>query len=90
MQALRRTILCNTAAQILNCFARLLYLESYLSTEIRLQAYNDIKGHWGMQNNAFVLCIDHVQSDPYASPSRVRIEVNFSEFELVCGFKSNE
>ena len=31
-----------------------------------------------MQSNAFVLCVDHVQSDPYASPSRIRVEVSLS------------
>ncbi len=47
-----------------------------------LQAYNDIKGRWIMQNNAFVLCIDHVQSDPYASPSRIRVEVGPCQYHV--------
>ena len=39
------------------------------------QAYNDIKGRWSMQDKSFVLSIEHVQADPYASPSNLSVEV---------------
>ncbi|KAF1074793.1 ABC-ATPase domain-containing protein [Methanogenium sp. MK-MG] len=35
--------------------------------------YGDIRGQY--QFDSFVLCIDHVQKDPFASPSRVRVLV---------------
>ncbi|SFE37651.1 ABC-ATPase domain-containing protein [Alteribacillus iranensis] len=38
------------------------------------KAYNDIKGTF--QYNEFTLHIDHIQADPYASPSRIRIKIN--------------
>ncbi|MFB5660490.1 ABC-ATPase domain-containing protein [Alteribacillus sp. HJP-4] len=37
------------------------------------KAYNDIKGRYSFPN--FTLHIDHIQPDPYASPSRIRISV---------------
>ena len=37
------------------------------------KAYNDIRGRW--QCPGFVLCIDHVQGDPFAAPSRCRVQV---------------
>ncbi len=37
------------------------------------KAYKDIKGEYDFTQ--FVLCIDHVQGDPFASPSRVRVRV---------------
>lgn len=39
-----------------------------------LQAYSDIKGRWRMQEDAFILDVDHVQSDPYAAPSNICVE----------------
>ena len=36
-------------------------------------AYKDIRGSYHM--GSYILHIDHVQSDPFASPSRIRIEV---------------
>lgn len=47
-----------------------------LKLSIPMQTYNDIKGRWSMQGGAFTLCIHHVQSDPFASPSRVSVEVH--------------
>lgn len=48
------------------------------------KAYEDIKGEYEFQN--YVLSIDHVQGDPFAPPSKVRITVNQSDagfpFEL--------
>lgn len=38
--------------------------------------YGDIRGRYRF--DTFVLCIDHVQKDPFASPSRVRVEVDAS------------
>jgi predicted ABC-class ATPase len=52
------------------------------------KAYKDIRGIYRFPN--FILCIDHVQGDPFASPSRIRIEISqtVSKFpELL--FKSN-
>ena len=37
------------------------------------KAYKSIKGHYRFQN--FVLIIDHVQGDPFAAPSRLRVRV---------------
>ncbi|MFT5873513.1 MAG: putative ABC-class ATPase, partial [Clostridium sp.] len=36
--------------------------------------YKDLEGEYDFGN--FVLCIDHVQGDPFASPSRIRVIVN--------------
>jgi predicted ABC-class ATPase len=41
------------------------------------KAYRDIEGGWAA--DCFTLLIDHVQGDPYASPSRLRVQV------CVCG-----
>jgi predicted ABC-class ATPase len=35
------------------------------------KAYKNLKGTYEFQN--FVLCIDHIQGDPFASPSKVRL-----------------
>lgn len=43
------------------------------STAIHLQAYNDVRGRWNL--GAFLLCIDHIQSDPFAPPSKFRLQV---------------
>lgn len=40
------------------------------------KAYKDIRGSYDMEG--FVLHIDHVQGDPFASPSKVRASVNHS------------
>ncbi|SFQ39417.1 ABC-ATPase domain-containing protein [Salibacterium halotolerans] len=37
------------------------------------KAYNDIKGSYSF--GAFTLSVDHVQADPFASPSRIRVAV---------------
>jgi len=37
------------------------------------KAYRDIRGRWLI--HPFVLFIDHVQGDPYASPSRARLRL---------------
>ena len=37
------------------------------------KAYKDCKGTWNF--NRFVLLIDHVQGDPFAAPSKVRVKV---------------
>ncbi|MCP4749865.1 MAG: ABC-ATPase domain-containing protein [Proteobacteria bacterium] len=37
------------------------------------KAYHDIKGHY--QFDDFTLLVDHVQGDPFAAPSRVRVQV---------------
>lgn len=39
-------------------------------------AYKDVKGKWSFPN--YVLSIDHVQSDPYASPSSISISIEQS------------
>ncbi|HBM75375.1 MAG TPA: isopentenyl-diphosphate delta-isomerase, partial [Clostridiaceae bacterium] len=48
------------------------------------KAYEDIRGEYEFQN--YVLSVDHVQGDPFAPPSKVRITVNQSDagfpFEL--------
>ena len=36
--------------------------------------YKDLEGEYDF--GSFVLCIDHVQGDPFASPSRIRIVVD--------------
>lgn len=38
------------------------------------RAYKDLEGQYDFGN--YTLCIDHVQGDPFASPSRVRVVVN--------------
>ena len=43
-------------------------------TAILLQAYRDVKGAWSMLDGNVLLCIDHIQADPYASPSRFRVK----------------
>jgi predicted ABC-class ATPase len=44
------------------------------------KAYKDIQGHYDL--NRFTLHIDHVQSDPFAPPSRMRIELK----QQIAGF----
>ncbi|MEC9464158.1 MAG: ABC-ATPase domain-containing protein [Myxococcota bacterium] len=44
------------------------------------KAYKDIRGSYDF--DAFVLTIEHVQGDPFAQPSRVRVEVAASEAGL--------
>lgn len=41
------------------------------------KAYKDVKGVYRGKN--FTLIIDHVQGDPFAAPSRVRVRVNGEE-----------
>ena len=38
------------------------------------KAYKDLQGSYRFPN--FMLCIDHVQGDPFASPSRIRIQIS--------------
>lgn len=38
------------------------------------KAYKDVKGSYRMQG--YVLCVDHVQGDPFATPSRVRLLID--------------
>jgi len=40
------------------------------------KAYKDIQGAYQFQN--FTLYIDHVQGDPFASPTKIRVRVNQS------------
>jgi len=47
------------------------------------KAYKEIQGHYDL--NRFILHIDHVQSDPFAPPSRMRIELN----QQIAGFPEN-
>ncbi len=42
------------------------------------KAYKDIQG-WNVEFNRFNLRIDHVQGDPYAAPSRLRVFVPLTE-----------
>jgi predicted ABC-class ATPase len=37
------------------------------------KAYKDIEGEYGFHE--YILLVDHVQGDPFASPSRVRVKV---------------
>lgn len=36
--------------------------------------YKNLEGEYDFEN--FILCIDHVQGDPFASPSRIRVKVD--------------
>ena len=47
------------------------------------KAYKDIEGAYDYVH--FMLFVDHVQGDPFASPSRVRVEVNMAK----AGFPSD-
>ena len=38
------------------------------------KSYKDLEGQYSFNN--YILSIDHVQGDPFASPSRVRVIVN--------------
>ncbi len=38
------------------------------------KSYKDLEGQYSFNN--YILVIDHVQGDPFASPSRVRVIVN--------------
>ena len=38
------------------------------------RAYKDLEGEYDFEN--YTLSIDHVQGDPFASPSRIRVIVN--------------
>jgi predicted ABC-class ATPase len=40
------------------------------------KAYRDIQGAW--QFAGFTLIVDHCQGDPYAAPSRLRVQVRMS------------
>ena len=44
------------------------------------KSYKDLEGQYSFNN--YILSIDHVQGDPFASPSRVRVIVNrhFNKF----------
>lgn len=46
------------------------------------KAYKDIAGSYDM--GTFILMIDHVQSDPFAPPSKIRISIdqNIAKFPL--------
>ena len=41
------------------------------------KAYKDLEGHYQYQR--FVLFVDHVQGDPFASPSKIRVRVNHDD-----------
>ncbi|QZE14445.1 ABC-ATPase domain-containing protein [Halosquirtibacter laminarini] len=43
-------------------------------------AYKNISGKYHYKREGFTLSIDHVQSDPFASPSRLRIIINRDKF----------
>jgi len=43
-------------------------------------AYREIKGEYNF--GYFVLIVDHVQADPFASPSRMRVRVSLKDTEL--------
>ncbi|MEL6349545.1 MAG: ABC-ATPase domain-containing protein [Myxococcota bacterium] len=45
-------------------------------------AYRDIKGVWNL--GAVEIRIDHVQGDPFAAPSRVRVRIQTSIAEEIC------
>lgn len=45
---------------------------SYVS--VHPPPFRDIEGAW--QADGFTLLVDHVQGDPYASPSRFRVQVS--------------
>ena len=38
------------------------------------KAYKDLQGEYDFKS--YILCIDHVQGDPFASPSRVRVVID--------------
>ena len=38
------------------------------------KAYKDIRGRYRLESDS-VLCIDHVQGDPFAAPSKLRVEI---------------
>ncbi|WP_332835293.1 ABC-ATPase domain-containing protein [Bacillus sp. FJAT-44742] len=44
------------------------------------KAYKDCKGTYRFPR--FILHIDHVQADPYASPSKIRIEIKQESFPM--------
>lgn len=48
------------------------------------KAYKDLQGKYCFDR--FVLYIDHVQADPFASPSRMRVRVDQKEAQLPAGF----
>lgn len=48
-------------------------------------SYKGIAGQYHYRQEGFVLAIDHIQSDPFASPSRLRIIIDRKKF----GFPSN-
>lgn len=50
------------------------------------RAYKQIKGHYAFED--FTLIIDHVQGDPFAAPSRVRVQVpqQSAEEKPIAGF----
>ena len=37
------------------------------------KAYKDLEGDWEFKD--YILHIDHVQGDPFASPSRIRVSI---------------
>ncbi|RKD75310.1 putative ABC-class ATPase [Sinobaca qinghaiensis] len=44
------------------------------------KAYNDIKGSYRFEG--FTLKVDHVQADPYASPSKVRVVISLQDLGI--------
>ena len=49
--------------------------EDILSLDHRgYPAYKSLKGAWRFKN--YILYIDHVQGDPFASPSHIRVEIS--------------
>ena len=44
------------------------------------KAYRDIEGSW--QFSEYLLFVDHVQSDPFAAPSKLRVRVDFDSAAL--------
>ncbi|PWN28635.1 hypothetical protein BDZ90DRAFT_231611, partial [Jaminaea rosea] len=53
-------------------------------------AYKDLLGSWGFSDPAFTLFIDHVQADPYAPPSKVRVRVPHSAAGFDASLYSNK
>jgi len=43
---------------------------------VRRQAYKDIEGQWTFAG--FTLIVDHAQSDPFAHPSRCRVQLSMA------------
>ena len=52
------------------------------------KAYKELEGQY--QCNRYVLCVDHVQGDPFASPSKIRVRVDRHVSGIPSGLSSND